>query len=97
MARKQSVSSARGGRLKTKEKNTGDEELDFTDLPKLTASQLKRAKRVGRPKSENPKQLIAVRISPNLLYALRMMAKKRKRPYQTLMHELLERAVKEAA
>ena len=97
MAKKRSASSAREERLKTKEKNTGDEGLDFSDLPKLPASQLKRAKRVGRPKTENPKQLIAVRISPDLLNALRIMAKKRKRPYQTLMHELLERAVKEAA
>lgn len=97
MAKKQSESSARGGRPKKRGRNTGDEGLDFSDLPKLSASQLKRAKRVGRPKSENPKQLIAVRISPNLLYALRLMAKKKKRPYQTLMHELLERAVKEAA
>ena len=97
MAKKRSVSSARGERLKTKEKSASDEGLDFTDLPKLTASQLKRAKKVGRPKSEKPKQLIAVRISPDLLNALRIMAKKRKRPYQTLMHELLERAVKEAA
>ncbi len=97
MARKGSASSARGARLKRKETNTGNERIDFTDIPELSGAQLKRAKRVGRPKSANPKQLIAIRVSPNLLYALRLMAKKRRRPYQTLMHELLERAVKEAA
>jgi len=60
-------------------------------------AQLRKGKRVGRPKSQNPKQLIAVRLAPSLLYALRLIAKKKKRPYQTVMHELLEQAVKEAA
>ena len=38
------------------------------------------------------KQLIAIRIAPTLLARLRRLAAKRSKPYQTLIHELLERA-----
>ena len=54
-------------------------------------------RKVGRPKSDNPKQLIAVRLSPSLLQNLKRLARKTKKPYQRIMHEMLEKAVKEAA
>jgi predicted DNA binding CopG/RHH family protein len=38
--------------------------------------------------------LIAIRISPRLLSQLRQLAAKRDKPYQTLIHELLERATR---
>ena len=78
-------------------KHIPDSEIDFSDIPELTTQELKRAKRIGRPKLAYPKQLMAIRISPDLLYRIRKLAKKRRRPYQTLMHELLESAVKAAA
>lgn len=78
-------------------KHTPDSEIDFSDIPELSDNQLVSAKKVGRPKSDNPKQLIAVRLSPDLLSSLRKLAKRRKKPYQTLMHELLEKAVKDVA
>jgi predicted DNA binding CopG/RHH family protein len=74
-----------------------DAKIDFSDIPELSDAQLHNARRVGRPKSNNPKQLIAVRLSPALLAALKKLAKRRKKPYQTLMHELLEKAVKDVA
>jgi predicted DNA binding CopG/RHH family protein len=40
----------------------------------------------------NAKQLIAIRIAPRLLAQLRRLAAKQSKPYQTLIHELLERA-----
>jgi predicted DNA binding CopG/RHH family protein len=43
------------------------------------------------------KQLIAIRLSPRLLNQLRKMAAKHKKPYQTLIHELLEKAASHAA
>jgi predicted DNA binding CopG/RHH family protein len=66
--------------------------IDFSDIPQSTDKELKRAQRVGRPKSGNAKQLIAIRISPRLLAQLRRLAAKRDKPYQTLIHELLEQA-----
>lgn len=51
----------------------------------------------GRPKTGRAKQLIAIRIAPGLLAQLRRLAAKQSKPYQTLIHELLERAAKHAA
>jgi predicted DNA binding CopG/RHH family protein len=53
---------------------------------------LKRARRVGRPKSGNAKRLIAIRIAPRLLAQIRRLAAKQSKPYQTLIHEFLERS-----
>lgn len=97
MAKKQSVSLVRGKRPAKNAKHLPDSALDFSDIPELTNEQLAKAKRVGRPKIENPKQLIAIRMSPNLIFELRKIAKKKKIPYQTLIHELLEKAVKKVA
>jgi predicted DNA binding CopG/RHH family protein len=52
---------------------------------------------VGRPKKGNSKQLIAIRIDPLLLAQIRRLAENQDKPYQTLIHELLEKAAKKAA
>lgn len=96
MAKKKSESSVRGGRRKRKKEVTMTREIDFSDIPELSDEQLRRARRVGRPKSKDPvKRLIAFRIRPGLLGELVLRAKREGKPYQTLMHELLEKAVKE--
>jgi predicted DNA binding CopG/RHH family protein len=63
--------------------------------------ELRRARRVGRsvgrPKTGRAKQLIAIRLDPRLLARLRRLAAKQDKPYQTLIHELLERAAKKVA
>lgn len=74
-----------------------DSEIDFSDIPELTDKQLTKARRVGRPKINDAKQLIAFRIHPKLLKKLRKLAGKKKKPYQTLLHDLLEEALDEAA
>jgi uncharacterized protein (DUF4415 family) len=90
MAKKQSASSPRAARARKSAKPMRDNRIDFSDLPESTEEELKRARRVGRPKSGNAKRLIAIRISPQLLDRLRHLAAKRDKPYQTLIHELLE-------
>ena len=74
-----------------------DRALDFSDIPEASGADLKRARRVGRPCGETTKQLIAIRIDPRLLASLRRMATRLGKPYQTLIHELLERAAGHAA
>jgi predicted DNA binding CopG/RHH family protein len=69
-----------------------DSRLDLSDIPEATDEQLRRARRVGRPVTGNAKQLIAIRIAPRLLTQLRRLASKQSKPYQTFIHELLERA-----
>jgi predicted DNA binding CopG/RHH family protein len=74
-----------------------DSKIDFSDIPESTDDELRRARRVGRPKSGHAKQLIAIRISPRLLAQLRRLAAKHSKPYQTYIHELLERAAHKVA
>ena len=74
-----------------------DSAIDFSDIPDSTDQELKRARRVGRPRSGEAKQLIAIRIHPHVLAKLRRLAQRQKKPYQTLIHEILERATRDAA
>jgi uncharacterized protein (DUF4415 family) len=74
-----------------------DRKIDFSDIPESTDTELKRAKRVGRPSTGRAKQLIAIRIDPKLLTTLRKLAEKQEKPYQTLIHELLEAAARKSA
>jgi uncharacterized protein (DUF4415 family) len=94
MARKPSASSVRGKRAAGSARLIPDRRIDFSDIPESTGEELKRARRVGRPKSAHAKQLIAIRIDPRLLARLRRLARHRQKPYQTLIHELLEKATK---
>ena len=97
MRRKRSASSARGKRVGRNVRPIPDSQIDFSDIPESTDEELRRARRVGRPASGMAKQLIAIRLSPRLLDQLRKMAAKQGKPYQTLIHELLERAASHAA
>ena len=97
MAKKPSALSARAKRVAKSAKYTPDRELDFKDIPELTDEEIKRGRRLGRPKTGHAKQLIAIRIDPRLLAQLRRLAKKQDKPYQTLIHELLEKAAKKRA
>ena len=92
MTKKRSASLARVARARRNEKHTSAEAIDFSDIPESTDAELRVARRVGRPRTGNAKQLIALRISPKLLAQLRRLAAKQDKPYQTLIHDLLEKA-----
>ena len=69
---------------------TPDRDIDFSDIPEMTDEELRRARRVGRPTlGEVARQLIAIRIDPQLLERLRNEADRRHVGYQTLIHEIL--------
>jgi predicted DNA binding CopG/RHH family protein len=74
-----------------------DRAIDFTDIPESRSEELSSARRVGRPKLPDAKQLIAIRLAPRLLKQLRRLAARQSKPYQTLIHELLERATRKVA
>jgi predicted DNA binding CopG/RHH family protein len=92
MKKKQSALSARAARVARSAKHIPDSEIDFSDIPESTDAELRCARRVGRPVTGNAKQLIAIRIAPRVLAKLRRLAAKQSKPYQTYIHELLERA-----
>ena len=97
MAKKRSGSSARGRQAAKNARHMRDDRIDFSDIPESSDQELTRAQRVGRPKTGTAKQLIAIRLAPDLLSALRKMAAKQGKPYQTLVHEILRRAASRAA
>lgn len=74
-----------------------DSKIDLSDIPESRDTELRRARRVGRPTTGNAKQLIAIRIAPQLLRQLRRIAAKQSKPYQTLIHELLEKSARRVA
>lgn len=97
MKKTPSVSSVQDRRVGKNVRPMADAKIDFSDIPESTDEELRRARRVGRPASGKAKQLIAIRLSPTLLSRLRKMAAKQGKPYQTLIHELLEKAASRAA
>ena len=97
MAKKLSGLSARAGRAARNGKRIAHKKIDFSDIPESTDAELRRARRLGRPVTGNAKQLIAIRIAPRLLARLRRLAARQSKPYQTLIHELLERAAGKTA
>src|SRR5215469_12816179 len=97
MAKKSFASSARGKRRAKSAKSIPDSRIDLSDIPESTDAELRRARGVGRPATGNAKQLIAIRIAPKLLSQLRRMAAKQSKPYQTLIHDLLEKAARKVA
>jgi len=90
-------SSVRDRRAGVSVRPIPDSQIDFSDIPDSTEEELRRARRVGRPATGMAKQLIAIRLSPRLLNQLRKMAAKQGKPYQSLIHELLEKAASRAA
>ena len=103
MAKSTTGSSARGQRAAASARRTRrrpahqppDRDIDFSDIPELTDTDLSTARRVGRPPVGGvTKQMIAIRIGPDVLEALRKQAAKRKLPYQTHIHDILARAAK---
>jgi uncharacterized protein (DUF4415 family) len=91
-------SSARGARAAKRGRRTRNEKIDFSDVPELTDEQLKRARRVGRPPfGRSARELIAIRVDPDVLRALRVEATREGVGYQTLIHRLLEDHVRRSA
>jgi len=87
---KRYASSARGRRAVKKGRRTRVETMDFSDVPELTDEQLARARRVGRPPlGRSARELIAIRVDPDVLRSLRVEATRAGIGYQTLIHRLL--------
>jgi uncharacterized protein (DUF4415 family) len=94
---KRFASSARGRRAAKKGPRTRGE-IDFADVPELTDAHLARARRVGRPPlGRAARELIAIRVDPDVLRSLRVEATRAGIGYQTLIHRLLAAHVRRSA
>jgi uncharacterized protein (DUF4415 family) len=69
--------------------------IDFSDIPDASSAQLRAMRRVGRPPlGAAPRRLIAIRIDPQVLDAVRREAKRRGLGYQSLINDLLAKRVR---
>lgn len=92
--RKRFGSSARGARAAANGGRTR-RKIDFSDQPELSSAQLKGMRRVGRPPiGDEPRQLIAIRLDPEVLDRFRREARRRGVGYQTLINDVLSRHVR---
>jgi uncharacterized protein (DUF4415 family) len=92
--RKRSVSLARGGRAGGSARRTS-RKIDFSDIPDSSREQLRAMRRVGRPPlGDEPRQLIAIRVDPDVLEQFRKEARRRRVGYQTLINEVLAQHVR---
>jgi uncharacterized DUF497 family protein len=76
-----------------------DRKIDFSDIPEMSDDQLRAMRRVGRPTlGDVARQLIAIRIDPQVLEHLRKEAQRQDIGYQTLINNILtEHAKKKTA
>ena len=88
---KRSASSARGKRVAKKKRRTAVvRPIDCSDIPEASHEQLRAMRRVGRPPiGDAARQLIAIRLDPDVLKRLRAEAKRRSVGYQTLINRVL--------
>jgi len=92
---KRSGSSARGERAaKSEQRTVARRKIDFSDIPELSDVQLRSMRRVGRPPiGTEARQLIAIRLDPEVLHRFRAEAKRLNVGYQTLIHRVLAQHV----
>ncbi len=71
--------------------------IDFSDIPELSDDRLRQMKRVGRPTiGRAPRKAVSLRVDPDVLERLKATAEKRGVPYQSLINDILARAVRRA-
>lgn len=69
--------------------------IDPSDIPEASPAQLRTMRRVGRPLlGAAPRRLIAIRIDPQVLDAVRREAQRRGLGYQSLINDLLAKRVR---
>jgi len=89
MAKRRSASSRRGGRTAKSAGRTPA--IDYSDLPPLSDEQLASMRRVGRPRLPviEKRELISIRVDPQVLGQFKDAAKVMHVGYQTLINEVL--------
>lgn len=69
--------------------------IDLSDIPEVSSAQLRAMRRVGRPPlGSAARRLIAIRIDPQVLDAVRREARRRGLGYQSLINDLLAKHVR---
>jgi uncharacterized protein (DUF4415 family) len=87
---KRSASSARAARTQKNARRTR-QKIDYSDIPALSDDQLASMRRVGRPtlSAAGARQVIGIRLDPQVLEQFKKAAKRRHVGYQTLINDVL--------
>jgi uncharacterized protein (DUF4415 family) len=71
-----------------------DVNIDYSDIPKFSSLELKKFKKLGRPLvGDTLRAPISIRIEEGVLKKLKSKAKKQGVRYQSLINEILKKAV----
>jgi uncharacterized protein (DUF4415 family) len=89
MAKRRSASSRRAARTAKSAVRTSA--IDYSDLPPLTDAQLASMRRIGRPRlpAIEKREMIAIRVDPQVLLRFKEAAKMMNVGYQTLINDVL--------
>jgi uncharacterized protein (DUF4415 family) len=76
-------------------RRTAARKIDFSDIAEASTKQLGVMRRIGRPPvGDRTRQMIAIRLDPDVLNHLRTEAKRRNEGYQTLVNRVLAEYVR---
>lgn len=90
-------SSAPAQRAGKKGSSTQRRKIDFSDIPELTDEQLAGMRRVGRPPlGEQPRKAVSIRLDQQVLDWVKRRAADLDQPYQSLINEILAKAMRRA-
>lgn len=71
-----------------------DSDIDYSDIPIFSSGQIAQFRKVGRPVvGETPRKAISIRIEEGVLKKLKAKAKKQGVAYQSLINDILKKAV----
>src|SRR5262245_30950436 len=97
LMKKSSASSARGRQTAGKRRTTSIKRIDYSDIPELTEKELSGMKRVGRPTLGSlPRKAVSIRIDQSVLDWVKRTAATKRTPYQSLINEILAKAMRRA-
>jgi uncharacterized protein (DUF4415 family) len=90
MAKRSTASFPRAARTGKNARRT-PRPIDYSDIPASTPEQLASMRRVGRPtlSAAGARQIIAIRLDPQVLARFKRAAKRRNVGYQTLINDVL--------
>jgi uncharacterized protein (DUF4415 family) len=88
MAKSSSARATRVGRKR--QRMTSSPDIDLSDIPEASPAQLRVMRRVGRPPlGRFARQMIAIRIDPQVLSDIKQEARRQAVAYQTLINDIL--------
>lgn len=79
---------------KPTKKRIEENQIDYSEIPKFSKTELSKFKKVGRPLvGDEPRKAISIRIDEGVLRKIKSRAQREGIAYQSLINEILKKAV----